>query len=745
MGDGTDQVLSPGSEAATVMARPERTEEPLLRLHDVVKHFPVRSGARLGRQSREVVRAVDHVSLDLYRGETLGLVGETGCGKSTLGRVALRLLELTSGSVNFDGTDLSGLSERRLHPYRQQMQMIFQDPYSSLNGRRRVGSIIGDPFAIHGGESRTSRRRAVQELMELVGLNPEHYNRFPAEFSGGQRQRIGVARALALHPKLIVCDEPVSALDVSIQAQIVNLLTGLQRDFGLTYLFISHDLSVVRHLCDRIAVMYLGEIVEIGAVGEVDVNPRHPYTAALLSAVPVPDPDLAAQTLPVVLRGDLPSPINPPSGCRFHPRCPRAQDLCRVEAPRLDIRLASGPGHLTACHFPLASGERLADAELLPSDRSAAILVEALRKSAQAITDDLESGPEITPETLPELLPDAAAAGQTAAVAAPGSAVAPSVPRPRRAPEEPKRKVEMRSPWVLAFQRLRRDRASLVSAVVILVIVIFAILAPLIAHLTGHGVNQQYPTIGLTPDGLPRAPSGRFLLGTDDLGRDLLVRIAYGAQISLLVGVLATALTVALGAVVGLISGYFTGIVDTVFARIMDVMLAIPFLLFAISLASVVSVSPLRFGPVTLGPGISIVVIVIAIFSWATVARIVRGQVIAIRGREYVEAARALGARPWRIIVFDVLPNVAPTIIVYATLLIPVSIVSEAALSYLGVGVQAPTADWGAMIAEAQPVYQQAWWFLTLPSVALVVTTLAFNILGDGIRDAIDPRGSGRG
>jgi len=745
VGDGTDQVLSPGAEAGTVMARPELTEEPLLRLHDVVKHFPVRSGTRLGRQSREVVRAVDHVSLDLHRGETLGLVGETGCGKSTLGRVALRLLELTSGSVNFDGTDLSGLSERRLLPYRQQMQMIFQDPYGSLNGRRRVGSIIGDPFAIHGGESRTSRRRAVQELMELVGLNPEHYNRFPAEFSGGQRQRIGVARALALHPKLIVCDEPVSALDVSIQAQIVNLLTGLQRDFGLTYLFISHDLSVVRHLCDRIAVMYLGEIVEIGAVGEVGVNPLHPYTAALLSAVPVPDPDLAAQTLPVVLRGDLPSPINPPSGCRFHPRCPRAQDLCRVEAPPLDLRPGSGPGHLAACHFPLGSGERLQDAELLPSDRSTAILVEALRKSAQAITDDLESGPEITPETLPELLPDAAAAGQTAAVAAPGSAVAPSVPRPRRAPEEPKRKVEMRSPWVLAFQRLRRDRASLVSAVVILVIVIFAILAPLIAHLTGHGVNQQYPTIGLTPDGLPRAPSGRFLLGTDDLGRDLLVRIAYGAQISLLVGVLATALTVALGAVVGLISGYFTGIVDTVFARIMDVMLAIPFLLFAISLASVVSVSPLRFGPVTLGPGISIVVIVIAIFSWATVARIVRGQVIAIRGREYVEAARALGARPWRIIVFDVLPNVAPTIIVYATLLIPVSIVSEAALSYLGVGVQAPTADWGAMIAEAQPVYQQAWWFLTLPSVALVVTTLAFNILGDGIRDAIDPRGSGRG
>jgi oligopeptide/dipeptide ABC transporter ATP-binding protein len=741
VGDGTDQVLSPGAEAGTVMARPELTEEPLLRLHDVVKHFPVRSGTRLGRQSREVVRAVDHVSLDLHRGETLGLVGETGCGKSTLGRVALRLLELTSGSVNFDGTDLSGLSERRLLPYRQQMQMIFQDPYGSLNGRRRVGSIIGDPFAIHGGESRTSRRRAVQELMELVGLNPEHYNRFPAEFSGGQRQRIGVARALALHPKLIVCDEPVSALDVSIQAQIVNLLTGLQRDFGLTYLFISHDLSVVRHLCDRIAVMYLGEIVEIGAVGEVGVNPLHPYTAALLSAVPVPDPDLAAQTLPVVLRGDLPSPINPPSGCRFHPRCPRAQDLCRVEAPPLDLRPGSGPGHLAACHFPLGSGERLQDAELLPSDRSTAILVEALRKSAQAITDDLEAGPALTPETLPDVAP----ADQAAAVVAPGPAGSPAVPRPRQAPEEPKRQVALRSPWVLAFQRLRRDRASLVAAVVIVAIAIFAILAPLIAHLTGHPVNQQYPTTGLTPDGLPRPPSARYLLGTDDLGRDLLVRIAYGAQISLLVGVLATAITVILGAVVGLISGYFTGVVDTLFARVMDVMLAIPFLLFAISLASVVSVSPLHFGPVTFGPGISIVVIVIAIFSWATVARIVRGQVIAIRSREYVEAARALGARSWRIIVFDVLPNVAPTIIVYATLLIPVSIVSEAALSYLGVGVQAPTADWGAMIAEAQPVYQQAWWFLTLPSVALIVTTLAFNILGDGIRDAIDPRGTGRG
>ncbi len=733
--DTTDEVLSPGEDTAAVVAPEERTDDPLLRLDDVVKHFPVRSGARFGRQGREVVRAVDHVSLDLHRGETLGLVGETGCGKSTLGRVAIRLLDLTSGSVTFDGADLSRMRDGRLLPYRQQMQMIFQDPYSSLNGRRRVGSIIGDPFAIHGVESRSARRQSVQELMELVGLNPEHYNRFPSEFSGGQRQRIGVARALALHPKLIVCDEPVSALDVSIQAQIVNLLAGLQREFGLTYLFISHDLSVVRHLCDRIAVMYLGQIVEIGPVGEVGVNPRHPYTAALLSAVPVPDPDEAARAAPVVLRGDLPSPIDPPSGCRFHPRCPRAQDLCRVEAPTLQIRLGPDAGHLAACHFPLANGERLDGAESPSSDRETALLVASLRQSAQALVEELEAAPDLPADLATEVLsPD----GQTTEPPDAESVV----PLPGQPEPAPVRKVQMRSPWSLAFARLRRDRASIIAAGVIVAIALFAILAPVIAHLTGHGVLEQFPTIGLTPDGLPKPPSGTFLLGTDDLGRDLLVRLAYGAQISLMVGVLATALTVIVGAVVGLVSGYFVGVVDTIFARVMDVMLAIPFLLFAISLASVVTVTPLHFGPVTLGPGISIVVIVIGIFSWATVARIVRGQVIAIRNREFVEAARALGARSWRIIVIDVLPNVMPTIIVYTTLLIPVSIVSEAALSYLGVGVQAPTADWGAMIADAQSYYQQAWWYLTFPSVALILTTLAFNILGDGIRDAIDPRGT---
>jgi ABC-type dipeptide/oligopeptide/nickel transport system permease subunit len=304
------------------------------------------------------------------------------------------------------------------------------------------------------------------------------------------------------------------------------------------------------------------------------------------------------------------------------------------------------------------------------------------------------------------------------------------------------RSIVGRSPWRLAFERFRRDRLSLVALGVIVVIVLVAIFAPLIAKGTGHGVYTQYPTAGLTPAGLPRPPNAVFPLGTDDLGRTLLVRIAYGARVSLLVGVLATLLTVSIGAALGLVAGYFGRGVDTLIARAVDVMLSIPFLLFAIALASVVSVTPLHLGPFTLGKGVPIVVLVIGIFSWATVARIVRGQVIAIRNREYIEAARALGASSWRIIVFDVLPNVLPTIIVYATLLIPVSIVAEAALSYLGVGIPPPTADWGSMIADAQSYYQQAWWFLTFPSLALLTTTLAFNILGDGVRDAIDPRGT---
>jgi oligopeptide/dipeptide ABC transporter ATP-binding protein len=328
-----------------------RMADNLVEVRDLVKHFPLTQGIVFRRQVG-AVHAVDGISLDIRRGETLGIVGETGCGKSTTARLLLRLLDPTSGMISFDGEDITSAAGGRLKGLRREMQMIFQDPYSSLNPRQTIGSIIADPFAIHGLKSgEGERRRAVQELMEQVGLNPEHFNRYPHEFSGGQRQRIGVARAIALQPKLIVADEPVSALDVSIQAQILNLLRSLQRELGLTIVFIAHDLAVVRHMCDRIAVMYLGKIVEAATSDELYHHARHPYTGALLSAVPVPDPLAAAARRRQILVGDVPSPTNPPAACRFHTRCPRAvAGRCDVDEPLLELKRGGG---LAACHFPL--------------------------------------------------------------------------------------------------------------------------------------------------------------------------------------------------------------------------------------------------------------------------------------------------------------------------------------------------------------------------------------------------------
>jgi oligopeptide transport system ATP-binding protein len=326
--------------------------EELLVVEDLEKHFPIKRGIIFQKEIGRV-RAVDGVSFVVNKGETLGVVGESGCGKSTMARCVMRLLDPTGGKVIFDGQDITHLNRRDMMDVRKKLMMVFQDPYASLNSRKRVGSIIGEALEVHKLASQAEIRKRVQELLEVVGLNPEHYNRFPHEFSGGQRQRIGIARALAVRPKLIVCDEPVSALDVSVQAQVLNLLKQLQREFDLTFVFIAHDLDVVQHISDRVAVMYLGKIVEEAQGHALYERPLHPYTGALLSAVPVPNPVIARQRKAVVLEGDVPSPINPPAACRFHPRCPRFQQgTCDVVEPQLEPK-DGDQQHLAACHFPL--------------------------------------------------------------------------------------------------------------------------------------------------------------------------------------------------------------------------------------------------------------------------------------------------------------------------------------------------------------------------------------------------------
>ncbi|MCE7082146.1 ABC transporter ATP-binding protein [Streptomyces sp. ST2-7A] len=334
----------------------DTAREPILEVRDLVKHFPLTRGVLFRRQVG-AVKAVDGISFELFRGETLGIVGESGCGKSTVAKLLMNLEQPTSGGIFYKGEDITKLSGRALRAVRRNIQMVFQDPYTSLNPRMTVGDIIGEPFDIHPEVAPKGDRRAkVRELLDVVGLNPEYINRYPHQFSGGQRQRIGIARGLALNPEIIICDEPVSALDVSVQAQVINLMERLQDEFELSYLFIAHDLSIVRHISDRVGVMYLGRMAEIGTDREIYDHPTHPYTQALLSAVPVPDPELRDRRDRIILHGDVPSPANPPSGCRFRTRCWKAEQRCAEETPLLAVpevlRDAEGPvRHSSACHF----------------------------------------------------------------------------------------------------------------------------------------------------------------------------------------------------------------------------------------------------------------------------------------------------------------------------------------------------------------------------------------------------------
>jgi oligopeptide/dipeptide ABC transporter ATP-binding protein len=365
----TEQIGTPRAGSASSGSTAQPDADVLLHVTDLVRHFPVTRGV-VFRQKVGAVRAVDGIDLSVCRGQTLGLVGESGCGKTTTGRLLTRLDEPTGGRIVIDGHDVTHLRQGQMRPLRREIQMIFQDPYSSLNPRHTVGAIVGAPFRLQKIKPPGGIKRRVQELLELVGLNPEHYNRYPHEFSGGQRQRIGIARTLALRPKLIVADEPVSALDVSIQAQVVNLLEDLQDELGLTYVVIAHDLSVVRHISDRVAVMYLGKLVELASSEQLYAKPRHPYTVALMSAVPVPEPVRGAdgqreRRVRIRLAGDVPNPLNPPSACRFHTRCWKAQEICRTEEPPLAEVV---PGHRVACHFPENTAQdRAASGHPLPS------------------------------------------------------------------------------------------------------------------------------------------------------------------------------------------------------------------------------------------------------------------------------------------------------------------------------------------------------------------------------------------
>jgi peptide/nickel transport system ATP-binding protein len=435
--EAVSETKKTGADATT--AAGER--EVLLKVEGLQKHFPIRKGV-LQRQVG-AVKAVDGIDFEVRKGETLGVVGESGCGKSTMGRVITRLQDPTGGSIHFEGQDITRLNSAGMRPLRRDIQMIFQDPYGSLNPRHTIGGIVSAPFRLQGVEPEGGVKREVQRLLELVGLSPEHYNRYPHEFSGGQRQRIGIARALALKPKLVVADEPVSALDVSIQAQVVNLMDDLQEELGLTYVIIAHDLSVVRHVSDRIAVMYLGKIVELADRTSLYEAPMHPYTKALMSAVPVPDPKRrGAKSERILLRGDVPSPISPPSGCRFHTRCWKATEICKTTEPQLvELR----PGQRVACHHPENFEDQAPqDTVLLSVAKEAAELVaeEVLAESAQtsaavaAVAAEAGSGRKADAEAAGEAAdtaeqPEAEAAADVEATAAktgPGARTAPTAP-----------------------------------------------------------------------------------------------------------------------------------------------------------------------------------------------------------------------------------------------------------------------------------------------------------------------------
>jgi len=652
----------PASVQTGTVPRPDT--EPLLVVRDLVKHFPV--GRTVFGRPLGLLQAVAGVDLAIHPGETLGLVGESGCGKSTTAKLIMGLEQATSGAIMFDGTDIVTASPRRMRRIRQDIAMVFQNPKKSLNPRLSVGDNVAEPLRLAGGFDAAARRARVRELFEQVGLRADYAGRMPAELSGGQQQRVAIARALALRPKLIVMDEPVSALDVSVQAQILNLLNDLKSELGLAYLFVSHDLSVVRHVSDRVAVMYLGRIVETAPSNEIFDAPRHPYTRALLASVPSPYINATGERVRrAPLQGDPPSPVNPPSGCRFRSRCSLTQDICAEIEPPLDLH-GGLSDDLVACHFA-------ARREVLP-------VVPPLAPAADA------------PVVQPAAIQSSESAG--AEVHKPVS----SVP-------------DVRNPGLL--QRLLRDP----GAVVAISLLVLLTVSTYVAGFTLNAARQSADVLS--------GPSLQHWLGTDEFGRDIGVRLLVGARISLEVGLGAALFAAVIGVFVGLVSGYLGKLWDAIPMRVLDVLLALPEIVLALVIVAIL-------GNTTLNLVVAIGIAFIPIF-----ARVTRASVLSLRERDFVNASRAMGASKLDTMVRTILPNLMSVVIVQFVITVALSIVISAALGFLGLGPALPAPSWGGMLQTAKSYLHQNPWYAVFPGLALVLTVLCFDRLGNSLRFAM--------
>ncbi len=663
-----------------------RSSSPYVRVRDLKCWFRLPAGIvdRFLRREPGFVRAVDGVSFDIERGSTFALIGESGCGKSTVAKTLVGLNEFTGGTMDIDGRRREPSDGAVSDP---DAQIIFQDPYSSLNPRWTVYDIIAEPLKLAGKLSRAETARRVEELLLLVNLAPSDRVKYPHEFSGGQRQRISIARALAASPQFMICDEPTSALDVSVQAQILNLMTDLQRRLSLTYLFISHNLAVVRQVADTVGVMYLGRIVEKSPADRLFSRPAHPYTRAMLEAVPdINGIGVVRDPIP----GETPSAISPPSGCAFNPRCLYRNERCENEIPELK---AFDDG-MVACH---------------------------------AIEEGRLPVAEIAAATLPAAEPDTPAAG--------AATTATQATEPRGTGWHPLSKF-VQSDLMYSF---RSSPAAVVSFLILVACLVFAAGARFIAP---HDI-LDLTAFNLLDASLPPAWSqdgvADFPLGTDQQGRDMLSLLIYGTRISLLIGGAAVVMAVVLGVILGLIAGYFGGIVDAILMRIVDIQLSFPAILVAILVNGVVKL--FASGAELERWAAWVLIFSIGITGWMQFARTVRASTMVEAGREYVHAARVMGRSRTAIMFQHILPNVLGPVLVLATIFLGVAILTEASLSFLGVGLPPTQPSLGTLIRiGGNYLFSGEWWVVVFPGITLAVLILAVNVLGDWLRDALNPK-----